>query len=56
MPKKLITIEQARIILKEKANTLSDQQIANLLASMRLICSKMIDVAMEEKKQKSYEN
>jgi hypothetical protein len=44
----LITVEQARKILGEKADQMSDEQITDLLNLLRLHCDKQIESAIRK--------
>lgn len=44
-----ITTEQARTILGERSEKLTDKQINDLLVMLRSICNKAIDSTMEAK-------
>lgn len=39
---KTVTIERARHVLGTKANTMTDKEIGDLLAMLRLICERVI--------------
>lgn len=45
----LITIDEAREILGERAKTMTDEEVNNLLNTMRLLCNKTIDAVVERK-------
>ncbi len=45
---KLITIEYARQRLGERGKKMTDQQITDLLITLRLLCCKTIDAVIEK--------
>ncbi len=47
MTQKTITIEHARQKLGERGEKMSDQQIQNLINTLRLLCNKAIDSVIE---------
>lgn len=46
---KNVTIEQARKILKKKGKKMTDKEILDLLAMLRLICDRIISDVIENK-------
>lgn len=50
----VITIEHARQRLGERGKLMTDQEIESLLQTLAILCNKVIDSVMEEKKH--YEN
>lgn len=53
MAKVFVTIEHARSILGARGKKMTDKQIADLLATLRLLCNKIIESVIKEKYSKS---
>jgi len=48
MTQKPITIEYAREKLGKRGKKMTDQQISDLLITLRLLCDKAIDIAIQK--------